>query len=211
MVVARNHNPTILNPDFLVHNEIVPKEWELAEPYFCVNPVARVSYQNGIMITARLDKLTFSQVLKGKALDEIRVPTIASKYISYLPHVDYQAIGINPKGHTDATSAEEAKAFVMEKMCSQGPWRKLKGKQATADIRLSYSLDDGSFTLSIQGAELLDTKQLVALYSGNFHRDITVEDMGKKASKAQEIIGAWASDMKVFRELIERDILGTRT
>jgi hypothetical protein len=40
VVVARNHNPTILNPDFLKSTHIVPEHWELAAPPFCVEPVA---------------------------------------------------------------------------------------------------------------------------------------------------------------------------
>jgi hypothetical protein len=29
VLVARNHNPTILNPDFLKFNGMVPDNWEL--------------------------------------------------------------------------------------------------------------------------------------------------------------------------------------
>jgi len=53
VVAAQNHNPTILNPDFLKHSQIVPKEWVLREPPLCTEPLARVAYTNGVTLVAQ--------------------------------------------------------------------------------------------------------------------------------------------------------------
>ena len=66
VVVARNHNPTILNPDFLRYNEIVPPDWELAGPPVCVELMAQVAYSNSVKIVSQFDKVIFTETLGGK-------------------------------------------------------------------------------------------------------------------------------------------------
>src|SRR4051794_1104305 len=48
VVAAREHNPTILHPAFLVAQEIVPPDWELAKDPICTPAFAIVTYRNGI-------------------------------------------------------------------------------------------------------------------------------------------------------------------
>ena len=71
VVVARNHNPTILNPDFLKYNNIVPANWELAESPLCTPPVAQVKYTNGISIVAQ--KIDQQQVRKVARLSRLEL------------------------------------------------------------------------------------------------------------------------------------------
>ena len=55
VIVAENHNPTILNPDFLKFNDIVPKEWDMGQPPLCTPPISQVEYKNGIKIIHRTE------------------------------------------------------------------------------------------------------------------------------------------------------------
>src|SRR5713101_6330983 len=59
VIVGGDHNPTILNPDFLTIREIVPKEWgwEVADPAITTPPFAIVRYTNGTSITVERNKL----------------------------------------------------------------------------------------------------------------------------------------------------------
>ena len=43
VVLAREHNPTILHPSFLGAQGIVPKDWQLAEPPMCTPPLSMVN------------------------------------------------------------------------------------------------------------------------------------------------------------------------
>ena len=47
VVTAQFHNPSILNPDFLVSRQIVPEGWAVAET-LTTPPVSVVKYENGI-------------------------------------------------------------------------------------------------------------------------------------------------------------------
>ena len=47
VVTAEFHNPSILNPDFLVSREIIPADWVVTEAV-TTPPVSVVRYNNGI-------------------------------------------------------------------------------------------------------------------------------------------------------------------
>jgi len=61
VIAAQNHNPTILNPDFLIRNEIVGADWKLAQAPVCVEPFAQVQYTNGVSVLSELQKIVFTQ------------------------------------------------------------------------------------------------------------------------------------------------------
>lgn len=74
VVVAKSHNPAILNPDFLKDNEIVPANWELEKPPVCLEPVAEIVFKNKVRIIAQLDKLIFSENVKAKSKKSFVTP-----------------------------------------------------------------------------------------------------------------------------------------
>lgn len=44
IIAAKNHNPTILTPDFLKYTGIVPADWELARQPIFTSSVAQVIF-----------------------------------------------------------------------------------------------------------------------------------------------------------------------
>lgn len=79
VVAARSHNPTILNPDFLKYNKIVPMDWELESNPICADPVAQVKFTNGISITAEMNKVVFSEQKSSKEPSDFITPEIATR------------------------------------------------------------------------------------------------------------------------------------
>lgn len=71
VVVGKNHNLTILNPDFLKTNGIVPDEWQLAVSPVSVDPLAQVIFQNGLSIVAQFDKVIFSEPFSLGTVDPV--------------------------------------------------------------------------------------------------------------------------------------------
>lgn len=97
VVVASNHNPTILNPDFLRHEKIVlDKEWgwELSASPITTPPYSSVEYDSGIKITVEPRKLQIADE-KSQNPNDSKIIDIAKKYIEVLPHVHCDAIGFN--------------------------------------------------------------------------------------------------------------------
>ncbi len=210
VVAAKNHNPTILNPDFLKYNEIVPADWKLAEPPICTPPLAQVKYDNGISIMSQLDKVIFTDILVGKHPEEAQVPATAAKYVKTLPHVDYSAVGVNPKGHVVVDAEEIARSYVRDTLISEGPWKTFVGQTPTVSVRFIYLIENGSLNLTIEDSFYTPPKEercSVMIFACNIHREIVGETSKEKVGYLRAVIDAWKDDLKMFRDLIETNFL----
>ncbi|SRR5258708_45333 len=207
VVVANNHNPTILNPDFLKYNEIVSKDWEVSGQTICTPAASQVSYKNGVSIVAQFDKVIFAEKAKSTSDSEFKIPSIAKKYIETLKHVDYRAVGINPKGHIEGSDATNS--FVLDKFVANGPWKKFKGIAPAASVIFRYQIEKCLLALTVEHATLQDDQNNtpVILFSGNFHTDIKVQGVDEKLKSLIQIIEKWKADIEVFKKFSE-EVLG---
>lgn len=206
VVVAQNHNPTILNPDFLKFNEIVPKDWELAAPPICVEPMAQVTFKNGVSIIAQFDKVIFAQAIHDKNAEELLIPNIARKYIETLPHVNYASVGINPKGHI-VFAENKVQEYLVETFLADGPWREIGESPVKASIKLAYTLDKCKCALTIDEAILQAPEKLatsILLLAANFHHDIAGAAKKEKLSDLFNIIDSWKIDFEMFKEIVSK-------
>ena len=110
VVLATDHNPTILNPDFLRLQEIVPADWgwDLASPPITTPPFATVQYESGVSISVESNKL---QVADNKITEptESKIIAMVKRYVAVIPHVRYTAVGINFRS---AVELDDANAYL---------------------------------------------------------------------------------------------------
>lgn len=194
VIAARNHNPTILNPDFLVRNEIVSSDWNLAEPPVCVEPYAQVVYTNGISVVSDLGKMVFSQTGNSLTKEVVKVVEMARRYVNAVPHVDYRELGINPKGDVEFKTEEESRQYIMGKLVAGGPWQVYGKAPVRASTTFVFQLEKAKLFVTIQEAKLKQsegTSSSVVAFAANFHYKldwIAREDMIKTFSDA---LGEW--------------------
>lgn len=201
VLLANNHNPTILNPDFLKHSGTIPGDWELEGNPLCTDPIARVAYKNGITIVAELSRVAFSEsITVGE--EGIRIPDIVTRYIQTLPHVGYRAIGINPKGHVTADSKDEAISFVLALLVN-GPWKKFGERPPTASIHYSFTLPTARLNLSVESALWRGDLPVVA-FGGNIHRDVPRDPEGPKIEKLKDILKSCQEDLRLFKTIVQQ-------
>ena len=94
VVTAEFHNPSILNPDFLVSRGIVPPDWAAVE-VLTTPALSVVGYDNGVGWTVNPSQLTITQPA-GPALDEdCEIHQLTQSYLAKLPYVPYRALGLN--------------------------------------------------------------------------------------------------------------------
>lgn len=94
VVTAEFHNPSILNPDFLVSRGIVPPDWAAAE-VLTTPALSVVRYDNGVAWTVNPSQLTITQPA-GPAFEEnCEIHQLTQSYLAKLPHVPYRALGLN--------------------------------------------------------------------------------------------------------------------
>jgi hypothetical protein len=208
VVRAHNHNPSILNPDFLKYNEIVPAEWELAENPVGSELASQVKYKNGLGIVAQPNKIIFGEDLAGTSAHEPRVPDIAKKYTETLPHVNYDALGINPKGLVVAESGPEAETFLLNKVVKPGPWKTYAGGAKGVKLTFHYWVNDARMTLEAEsgktGEHALYAKGTpILLFSANFHRPIiSTSRPTERIEQLHKGIDRWHDDLTEFESAV---------
>ena len=94
VVTAEFHNPSILNPDFLVSRGIVPEGWTVAET-LTTPPVSVVKYTNGIAWTVDQSRLTVTENCGPAFRDHYESHGLVIAYLEKLPHVPYRGLGLN--------------------------------------------------------------------------------------------------------------------
>ena len=190
VVVGDAHNPTILNPDFLANQRIVPKSWgwEVAET-ITTPPLAVVRYANGVNITVEQNKIQITDPNVEDGPENSKITDIAAAYVEILPHVRYTAVGNNFKCLIPQSSPGD---FLKERFLQQGPWLDTPSQLGAIGLKLSYPLVPlGQLILTVDAAEakLPDSAdhQEVIVCNANFSRECgehpaavsTVDHLGK--------------------------------
>ena len=94
VVTAEFHNPSILNPDFLVSRGIVPADWSVGET-LTTPPVSVVKYTNGIAWTVDQSRLAVTENCGPAFRDRYESHALVAAYLRRLPHVPYRGLGLN--------------------------------------------------------------------------------------------------------------------
>jgi hypothetical protein len=208
-VEARRHNPSILNPDFLIINRIVPSEWELAESPICVEPHAEVHFKNGVKIVAEFEAIGFSEaVTEGKPAC-LRTPPMAESYVKLLPHVDYTGAGLEIRGDV-AMLETDMEDFFYGKLIRPGPWDRLSGHRARVGLRFSYPIENGHFILTVAPAVRETGKGdlvSVVFFGGTLRRQAIAEDQPARFGQVLAFINQWAQDVDLYLKLVNDSFL----
>lgn len=207
VVVARNHNPTILNPDFLRRNGIVPDDWQVAGSPLCADPVAQVEFASGVTVAAQFDRLVFTERDVGKLPNAARVPSIAAKYLKTLPHVTYTAVGINPQASIAFLEQDRARSFIVDRLVCSSIWDGLSDGPMGASVSLVFPLGERLLTVSVQAVPLEGGKGSTAQVRGNFHYEPVDHDHDARNARIVAILGRWQAEVSFFEEQIVKRLL----
>lgn len=176
VIVATDCNPTILNPDFLARQEIVPDEWDwkVSGSPITTPPFATVAYDSGVTVSVETNKFQVVDGLPDRMPDTSQIPKIARKYIEVLPHVRYSGVGHNFKGFAEIADPQ---SFLQERFLKKGVWVSKDYPLMGVSLKFAYPLDGGRINLALDGAIFEDRsgdepKQLDGvLVQANYHRD----------------------------------------
>ena len=176
VVVANDHNPTILNPDFLERQGIVQEGWgwKVMGPAITTPPFATVSYDSGVTVSVESHRLQVIDSSAPGGPQSSKVVDIARRYVEVLPHVRYSAVGINFRSVVEHV---DANAFLKAHFLKSGVWNSEAHPLQTVGLKLIYPLDGGRVILSLDVGTVTqrvdeESKQLsgILIYA-NFHRN----------------------------------------
>jgi len=206
VVLANAHNPSILNPDWLEANGLLPKEltWELIGPIIVTPALARVVYQNGVSILLETGKLIITlgnvQDYEGGIPATDLVSGIASRYIAVLTHIPYGAVGNNFKIMQECEGASQK---LVRAFGNNGPWKEgLDSVQTKFSYKVSEetvcNLDVSPGTVGKATTDSPPTEQEIILCAVNYHHEVQGSDAAAKA------VNQMADDFKSGTELTSK-------
>lgn len=208
VVAGKNHNPSILNPDFLTINKIVPEEWgwEPAGPPITTPPLSTVKYANGVSLTVELGKFQVVDAGPDSVPEKSKIAQIACKYVAVLPHVRYKAVGTNFQCTVDTVNPQD---YMKSRFLKTGPWDTPENALRDVGIKLVYPLTGGQLAVALDAGERKDgssdIKQDVIIANVNFHRECRAYPATEEIARHLDNV---AGDWSRLRELV-RDALGT--
>ncbi len=206
VVTAKNHNPTILNPDFLYRTEIISEDWKVIDPPVMTELFSRSAFDSGVEIIARPDKVVFidreKQILSSQ--DPMRLSGIAASYVRALEHVSYRAVGINPKGVVEFPDMQEARDFLLGKFIKEGKWIEPEGMELHPTLGMNYKREDSQLTINMEAGSWKEGEENKSgvIFSANYHRDFTENDHKEVLNKVIRTIENCGKDVEHFCDFV---------
>lgn len=211
-ITAKNLNPNVVNLDFLKYSNIISPEWELARQPVYTKTLTQLVFQNGIAIVAQPNRIVFAESIDTKDIQELQISQIAAKYIEKLPNVEYQAVGINPKGFVTFTESNDATNYLLKNLLASGEWREFGNTPPKAAIQLAYTLERCQLNLTINEGLLQSEEKSVpaVLFSGNFDYKVVGSEPEVRLQDLQQILQNWKINLETYKELINNKFLSNR-
>ena len=187
VLVADSHNPAILNPDFLQKNGIVPSEWGVRET-FTTPAFSRVAYDSGCVWEVNPQR-NIVQQNQGAHLDAAHSPyKMATKYIETLPHVRYQAIGLNMGVFSPMDNPEAwIKSNILKYSGPAGSPFRLR----SAGVNLNFELEDENVECNLQLAHVRETPTEEPKKGLAMDFNLHVPGPFDSVEAMREILGKW--------------------
>lgn len=215
IIAVKNQNPQSLTPEFLKGSGTVPADWELASQPICTARGSQVTFANGISIVAEPNRIMFIEAIDGKADKEVAIPALARKYVQTLPYMEYQAIGINPRGFAAFDASEDAaRKYINETLFSKGAWQEVGNQPMRATINLAYTLERGQFSLSVSEAGLRqpdETTTPIIMFTGNFSYDLDGKNSSDSQAWLHQTIENWQIDFNTYKDIVNSKFLAEKS
>jgi hypothetical protein len=213
VVAAKDLKPTIITPDFLKYSGTVPGDWEFSQKPIVNNNGAKFSFKNGVNIVAEPNRVIFAEAIANKSTDTVIAPNIISKFTQALPNLDFQAIGINPRGFVAFGEEDAANKFITEKLLAPGTWQEEGEAAMRASLNLMYKLKRAPLALNITEAALnqKDKSIPIVIFSGSFSYQVIGNTVEQKLGYVNQVIGNWFTDITAFSSLVNDKFLADVT
>jgi hypothetical protein len=215
VIAGAENNPTLLNPDFLRFNNIVPEEWgwTLSAPPLSTPPFAQVMYDCGVAISVDPGKIQIIDSGLAPNVKNTRILDIAKAYVNVLRHVNYSATGLN---FTAFIPHDNPGSFLKERFICKGTWDSTSYPLDEVGLRFVYQLEGVKVNVAIDAGEVSSpladgiqgslAPQTSIVANLNFHRDC----IGNYPKRVDEVLQhlEWASnDADQFSALMHQILM----
>lgn len=198
VILASDHNPTILNPDFLARTKIVDErmDWRVLGQSITTPAFSSVEYDSKVSINIDPMKLQVTDV--SEDIQPNTVSEIVTKYVNVLEYVQYQALGIN---FTNIIKVDDKDIvnYLIERFIKDGGWNDPDTPICNLGLKFTYKIDDIDITFSIdKGLSKEDGGQII-ISRANFHRNLNQN--GTRSEQIKKYLENMDSDLLLFNKL----------
>ncbi len=200
VIVARSNNPSLLNPDFLRINDLVPPEWDVEET-LTTPPVAYVQFRNGPRVQVTEDRLEVRKNIRGPFPADLPVYGIASGYTKILKHVPYTAIGLN---WGVSYICETSGSWLIKHFLAKEPWICQEPAPLSCKLTIGVVTDDFRCNLEFSPGKRQAEGELsldAVVVNCNFHHQ---PDTPMSFAHISDIIGSWRKRQDFFCTQLDR-------
>ena len=205
-IFTSQNNPTISNPNYFHYSGIVGSDWQLAHAPLHTNNFLRLTFTNGIGIVLERNKIVFLELLKEKTPEQVLTPSMARKYISAMPNMDYQRVLINFIGHVPFSQQPDAPLkYLTETLLSPGPWLEFGQATVSTGVKFVYTLEKCLLRLNVsEGIWRLPDETIVpvVLFLGDFEYNIVGDSILEQLDAAMQILENWQDNLETYLDLI---------
>jgi hypothetical protein len=209
VLTADAHNPTLLNPDFLIRNKIIPEEWNITET-FTTPPFSVVTFEN-ITISMQQNRLEVRETINNfSAQNDTPIYNIAKNIVMLLKFVNYKSMGLNWNIYYPIE--QESDSWVINKFLNSEIKDKSLDALSSCQITLRYDTTDSRLNLTLSPKEIDFDKlkgECINLNT-NFSYSIPEEEISKDngVTFIEEKIDVWREKEERTTEYIENLFAG---
>ncbi|QMU55836.1 MAG: hypothetical protein GKS04_01350 [Candidatus Mycalebacterium zealandia] len=199
VILAKDHNPTIVNPDFLKNHDIVGSDWEIADnqPSLTTPVNSIVSFKNGVQWDVNPERCTIKERVEGDFKDSYLIQNCTKKFVEVLLHVPYHAIGINWHIFFEFKNQEVVFTWFKRRFLKEGKWQ---NKIFPRNLGFQVGSDCTFF---------LDTKNLPVgriSVGCNFHTDI--KNAENKVKSIRSVLGKIKKNQATLKKHLDSYFIG---
>ncbi len=185
-ILSQRNNPSLLSPDFLARNGIVPETWK-PEPQgiLVLPPLARITYENGVEFMLQEEKFQIRANDPSRIEWAADLPRMTLAFLSTLPHVAYGAVGLNFEMREPAPTDDPKPPRLLDDMLKDGPWLVYGEECRTQTIRLQYRLPENIVLNLVINSLLAPTDDGPTegySFDANFNHDFEAGQVGERRS-----------------------------
>lgn len=199
VVTANNHNPSILTPDFLTSQGIVPRDWEVLDS-MTTPGFSAVNYKERSQWILDSGALRIIESCDGEFQDSYEVHDLATKYIDKVRVVPYRGLGLNCQ---ICTQLEEPERWLTERFLSAAI-RSQDLEDLKLEPRFTFSaaptIPGAVINMSINSGEVARSSETwndAVIIDCNVHQQGPLE-----ADRLISAIGQWAIHQNSIRNAL---------
>lgn len=206
VITAKNYSPSFLNPELLKYSGIIPEDWKLIKKPVVSNRHSQLVFQNGVIITAKPNRLIFVEPLSNREDREINLPSLVRRYTETLRTIEYLAIDVNYRGYINCPEhTVDNNRYIFDSLIKPGQWQDCGNNAVKAEVNLMFDYEEKVLNLKVNEAvlKLPDAAQLpIVLFTGRFAYNMTKDSPGDRLPKLERIVDNWHQDLELYQDVV---------